>query len=320
MASGGGADKGGEDNKGGQKDKQIRIWAAVGGIMLAANTQFVHPYTVASNVIFGLAAIALLRALLFDLPLQLARLKSAASRLERRLSGARRGPGQHSGVQLAVSLSRQTEQVIGVIAMLLPFVLIYGAPVSSAGSYVLASLSEYYYSPMRNILVGVLCVLGTLLILQVGDNVVDGWLTSLAGASCIGVALFPVHPAGRASGNAQVVGICHDLFILIMFIALGIITIRFAASERGDRLARVTHLACGYGIFAFLVLAEASAFLPANNVPVLLSGETAALTVAGVSWFVRGRRSAARVSAAQGGASEGTGGQAGESLVTEPSA
>jgi hypothetical protein len=138
-----------------------------------------------------------------------------------------------------------------------------------------------------------------LLLLSTGDNQINNRLTSLSGLTCIGVALFPVHAAAppvssTESSTSQVIGLEHNIFIFLMYIALGALSFRFAVSERGEqgtRVTRVTYLVCGYCIFAFLLLAEFSVLVPSSrNFPVILSGETAALMAAGVSWFVRGLR------------------------------
>lgn len=291
---------GSEDGRKEQKDDWPGVLAAVGGIVLAADTAYLHPFTIASNVISAVGLTGLVLGLLFILRRRLAQFKAAVSRLLNSLKRMRRAPGQTLAVQSSVSAAPVLELTIGVIATLLPFVLIYGAPVAGAGNHVLASLSEYYYSPMRNVLVGGLCALGILFMLSTADNQIDNWLTNLAGITCIGVALFPVRAAAPSqSSTSQIIGFEHNVFIFLMYIALGVMSLRFAASERGEpgaRVTRVTHLACGYSIFAFLLLVEFSVLVPsARNFPVILSGETAALMAAGVSWFARGRRRAPRI-------------------------
>ena len=58
------------------------------------------------------------------------------------------------------------------------------------------SLSDYYYTPMRNILVGALCVLGVFLLLYDVSVRVDRWITNV-GTGVLGVAFLPGSPRSR---------------------------------------------------------------------------------------------------------------------------
>ena len=62
-------------------------------------------------------------------------------------------------------------RTVGWIAILLPFGLRAGVIV--LGSAVPGSVSGYYYSPMRNVLVAALCVLGVFLISYNGYDRLD---------------------------------------------------------------------------------------------------------------------------------------------------
>src|ERR1700691_1530486 len=74
-------------------------------------------------------------------------------------------------------------KTVGCIAILLPLGL--GAGVLVLGSAIPSSVSGYYYSPMRNVLVAALCVLGMFLITYNGYDSMDSRVTNGAG----GVAL-----------------------------------------------------------------------------------------------------------------------------------
>jgi hypothetical protein len=260
-----------------RKDRLTRVWGGIGGIVIAADTEFLRSYTLASYVLFGVGAIALIRALSFDLPLHLKQLRSAICSAGRDFRVARHDSNQNVTVLSVSSISRLIAQVIGIIAMLLPVVLIYGSQLS--GDHTLATLSLYYYSPVRNILVGAFCALGVLLIFYTGNNRTDTLLASGAGLGCIGFALFPAYAApariipfdtAPSSEAAHLVGYLHLFFVTQIFITLGVIAIRFALSDSSARILRMTHLICSGIIFTFLVLSYAAAFLPekiTDNVP-----------------------------------------------------
>ena len=85
-------------------------------------------------------------------------------------------------------------RTVGWIGTLLPIVLPLGNALIFHASRPY-SMSGYYYTGMRNIFVGALCALGVFLVAYNGYDDVDRWITNIAGASAIGVALFPTKPA-----------------------------------------------------------------------------------------------------------------------------
>jgi hypothetical protein len=80
-------------------------------------------------------------------------------------------------------------RIVGAIGILLPFVLRLG--IIAFSHPIPYSISSYYYSPMRNILVASLCALGVFLIAYKGYDGLDTGITNVAGGAAIGVALFP---------------------------------------------------------------------------------------------------------------------------------
>ena len=69
--------------------------------------------------------------------------------------------------------------LIGVIAVLLPFVLILAN--WAIGHGVQHSMSGYYYTPMRNIFVGALCAIGVFLVAYDGYDWADRTITDFTG-------------------------------------------------------------------------------------------------------------------------------------------
>lgn len=203
---------------------------------------------------------------------------------------------------------------VGWIGMLLPFVLLVGNVVMSSTRP--DSMSGYYYTPMRNIFVGSLCALGVFLIAYDGYDNVDRWITNIAGAGLIGVALCPTKPSGPLATWQEVVGDFHVAFAACTFTALGLMALRFAkrgvtpagqdtmgsvrhglgfaAGPPGAATPRLEILAyriCGCVILACVALAGLSNLLPSADFaswPVLFILETIAVVAFGVSWFVKG--------------------------------
>ncbi len=117
-------------------------------------------------------------------------------------------------------------RIVGVIAILLAFVLRIG--IIAFDRKAPYSVSSYYYSPMRNILVGSLCILGLFLIAYEGHDKLDTWVTNIAGFAAIGVAFFPTsdpsfHPAW--------VGRLHPFFAAVAMTSLALMALQFTHTK-----------------------------------------------------------------------------------------
>jgi hypothetical protein len=184
-------------------------------------------------------------------------------------------------------------KLVGLIGLLLPFVLMVGNVVMSRTRP--DSMSGYYYTPMRNIFVGALCALGVFLVAYDGGDKVDRWITNVAGFCAIGVAFCPTKPSGPLATWQNVVGDVHVVFAASTFVALGVMALRFAKDGEGSQTAPrsdiITYRLCGIVIFACVVLAISSNFLPSAvfaSWPVLFILEAIAVVAFGVSWIVKG--------------------------------
>jgi hypothetical protein len=211
-------------------------------------------------------------------------------------------------------------KAIGVIGTLLPFVL--------AGVYMLlvskiifqASISAYYYTSMRNVLVGNLCAIGVFLFTYRGYGWQDNLCTNAAGVFAVGVAFCPTTPPDP-SPAATVLGYLHLAFAGLLFSMLAIISLFLFTrtdSPPGARPARkrqrdIVYQACGGVIVACLLLVPVEAFVlgeAAARYQPLFWLEAVAIVAFGVAWLVKGQAilkdkpaatpAAARVLAGQG--------------------
>jgi hypothetical protein len=113
-------------------------------------------------------------------------------------------------------------RIVGFVGLLLPLVL--GLSIIVLNQNVPYSISSYYYSPMRNILVASLCVLGIFLIAYQGYDSVDSWITNVAGAAAIGVAFFPT---ANPSFTPAWVGRVHPYFAAVAMVSLALMALQF---------------------------------------------------------------------------------------------
>ena len=116
-------------------------------------------------------------------------------------------------------------KTVGCIAILLPLGL--GAGVIVLGSAIPSSVSGYYYSPMRNVLVAALCVLGMFLITYNGYDSLDSRVTNVAGGAAIGVAFFPT---SSPSFSPAWVGSVHPVFAGVALTAQALMALQFTST------------------------------------------------------------------------------------------
>ena len=198
--------------------------------------------------------------------------------------------------------------LIGVIAVLLPFVLVL---VNWAiGDGFQPSMSGYYYTAMRDTFVGSLCAIGVFLVCYDGYDLADRVITDVAGLCTICIAFFPTTPGYRPTARQVLVGDLHLAFACAAFVLLSVMAFRFAKREPtppgltwrrraayalgftgpGDsqaaRWERIVYRASGLVILiCVIVIAPLSAVTYS-----LLVLETFMLVSFGLSWFVKGRK------------------------------
>jgi hypothetical protein len=153
-------------------------------------------------------------------------------------------------------------KLIGRLGASLPFVLIIGNWISARTSPP-GSISGYYYSDMRNVFVGGLCVLGAFLLAYRGGERLDDLITDAAGAGVILAALCPTKPqVGKhrhLTIQPNLIGDLHVLFAAIALIALGVMALRFSRAQRRPEI--MICRACAVTIFACVLLAATSSLL-----------------------------------------------------------
>lgn len=214
---------------------------------------------------------------------------------------------------------RISRLVVGFLGILLPFIFIIGeAFFLKGGVQVRGSLSAYYHSPMQDIFVGGLCVIGFLLATYMSGEpkTWDFWVSLIAGIAVLGVVFFPTarpgHPLPACGSNPQPSGcsfveqtlgehptqVIHAICAVAFILCLAIMSFLFATSEvraEGDRtpdkpgLFRKQYLFWAHSVCALIILAAGAwAFWGAQigQVKPLYIGEVGAVWAFGASWLL----------------------------------
>ena len=201
---------------------------------------------------------------------------------------------------------------VGVIGVALPPVLIIGTMILELRPQILGSISAYYYSDysvgnidysvMGNILVGSLCAIGIFLICYRYEHL-DDFVSTIAGACAIGVALFPAAPEKGATPQQMMIEHLHTVSAAGFFVTLAIFALWiFRKSDQKNpedrtpekRLRNKVYFGCGIAIVACIVLIGIINVLNLQSNPwlksihPLLVLESLAVWAFGIAWFVKG--------------------------------
>jgi hypothetical protein len=186
-------------------------------------------------------------------------------------------------------------KLIGFIGFFLPSALVTFQKIAAPGSMA-PSISDYYYTPSRNILVGALCAVGVFLLTYRGYDKDYIWMR-LACFWAIGVAMFPTVPVNPSTFN-NIIGIFHGIFATLMFSTLTYVCLflftksdkpkiwRTIAKERDN----VVYKVCGIMMATSMILIPLALnlkFLKPYHPMFWL--ETIIVMAFGFSWLVKGK-------------------------------
>lgn len=191
-------------------------------------------------------------------------------------------------------------QAVGYIALLLPWVVYFGANINHTLRW-RDSISGYYYTDMRNILVGSLCAIAMFQMACRGYkndyghlDMIASWLSSIF---ALGVALFPTRPKPGdwtcANDPTRILlGKLHVtcavlLFCTLAFFCLYLFRLSNSASPTRRKFVRNRIFTiCGCGIVGSMLLIL---FARKYLAHAYFIGETGALTFFGIAWLVKGQ-------------------------------
>lgn len=117
-------------------------------------------------------------------------------------------------------------KVIGCLAFSLPVILAIGGIVYANCSFIENSISDYYHTEMRNILVGTLCAVAMFMFAYRGPDKSHAIAGNLASISAVCVAFFPTSVDGSSNCSSNCItynswiGVVHLISALVFFLVL----------------------------------------------------------------------------------------------------
>ena len=188
------------------------------------------------------------------------------------------------------------QQIVGVLAIALPFVLFIGNW-ALTGNELESSISAYYHTPMGSVFVGVLWALGVFFLSYnykplPGFNL-DNKLSTLATVAAVCVAVFPTtSEASVASRSEQNIGIVHIISAGVLFTLLAIFALFLFPRTSGEMTPAKRRRNLVYRICGVVMAAAILSMFPSQKAPdswhLFLWLETLCVLAFGVSWLIKG--------------------------------
>jgi hypothetical protein len=183
-------------------------------------------------------------------------------------------------------------KTVGWIGIILPFALVLGNILIFGEKKVLANMSVYYFTGMRDIFVGSICAIALFLFFYRGYDRWDDIAADLAGIFALGVAFFPTVEAGPWAWVAKVHFYSAACFLVILaLISLFLFTRGDEHPTQMKRKRNLVYRACGIIMLAALASIEVY-FLFFDGINsesrFVLIAETITLMAFGISWLTKG--------------------------------
>jgi hypothetical protein len=205
-------------------------------------------------------------------------------------------------------------KAVGIIGVSLPIALVLGNWWIFHSNVIEDSISYYYYSGMRGVLVGSLWAIGVFLLSYRGYEKRDAVAGRLACAFALGVALFPtarepgtcdivhIFTVGRGGCDVEhLVSLVHATCASFLFLTLAYFSLFLFTETHPNRKQEMTkrkrernivYYICGWiivaSVAAILVLHIGLRLSRFGPIPVLFGFESLAVVSFGVSWLVKG--------------------------------
>ena len=220
----------------------------------------------------------------------------------------------------------RVRRALGVIALLLPIALVVGGMATEG--QLRDSVSNYYYSQLREVFSGALFAIGVFLISyrgyarQPGETFSDRVLSFIAGVSALLVALFPaletcgpdalrcpsVESITQAATSFGVASWVHNIAAVVFFSCLVIFCL-VQFPRTASRVRPVIYRLCGYGIIVTLLVITAafaagrwagpSAEAMAARHNVIFWAEAVGIWIFALAWLTKGKADIAALSMAR---------------------
>jgi hypothetical protein len=203
---------------------------------------------------------------------------------------------------------RRIRRAIGYLGISLPLLLVGLSFIAVFKTQLQPSISNYYYTNLREIFTGTLSAVGLFLICYKGSSNAsllknDSILTNIAGIMAIGVAFIPMNPDDFVIKiytlfpySEKWLGWLHYTFAALLFLIMALLAINvFTIGQKEETRNPKSILnenniyrVCGYSILIFVVMVPVSEIFKLFPYSTLVF-EALALFAFGIAWLIKGR-------------------------------
>ena len=203
---------------------------------------------------------------------------------------------------------RRIRRAIGYLGISLPFLLVGLSFIPFFKTQLQPSISNYYYTNLREIFTGTLFGVGLFLICYRGLGNRSFWkndnlLTNIAGVVAFGVALFPMNSNDFTNKIYTLIpypekylGWLHYAFAALLFLIMALLSINvFTLGQHNETRDPKSILNenniyrfCGYSIIIFVIMVPVSEILKISTYSTLIF-ESLSLFAFGIAWLIKGR-------------------------------
>ena len=185
-------------------------------------------------------------------------------------------------------------KILGLLGVSLVPVMIIGSVAIDHVNTIEVSVSAYYYTSMRNGLVGILCGMSLFLLSYHGNERIDSVASKLAGVFALGIAFFPTSPTGEKD---DILSILHYVTSGIYFAILSYMSVFLFTKSRGHKTKEKkkrnrVYRTCGIIMAISAICIPLDGLKPIHDKIIFLKPtlilETIALTSFGISWLIKG--------------------------------
>ena len=183
---------------------------------------------------------------------------------------------------------------VGLFAISVVPVLILGSFIFDHPTRIQISVSAYYYTHMRDALVGIICGIALFLFSYHGYARQDSIASKLAGIFALGVVFFPT---SETSDKGDIISILHYITSGIFFVILSYMSIFLFTKSSGNMTPEKKKRNRIYRICGIVMIISVAG-IPINSIPAIhdriiflkptLILESIALISFGFSWLTKG--------------------------------
>lgn len=186
-------------------------------------------------------------------------------------------------------------KTLGILGILLPIILVIGTVVCGGYEKIQDSISQYYYTNMRNVFVGILFTYALFLYAYKGYEWKDNLAGHLGCFFALGVALFP------CNSDNEIISSLHLISAILLFGIFAYFSIALFTKSKHKKplppqkkLRNRWYRGCGFTIIGSIVLMFVyfiflkGKFEGLDKLRPIFSLETLALWSFGVSWIIKG--------------------------------